>query len=251
MVAGWESRGFLGVGVSDIDSERAKALKLKEEYGVQITRVDEDSSAEHAGLKAGDVVLAYNGQRVEGTEQFIRMVRETPTGRTVTLTIVRDGAQQNVQATLGARKAPSMSMPDLANLKIEMPDFALLTPDVPRAMMSWRSGLLGIEAEALGETQLGDYFGVGSGVLVRNVMKGTAAEKAGMKAGDVLMKVDTTQVGTPRDVSNAIREARGAGKKTLPLMVMRNHKETTLQVTFDDASPATPKVRGSVVKHQD
>ena len=76
---------YLGVNLAEIDANRAKELKLKEDYGVEITRVEENSPAEKAGVKAGDVVLEYNGQRVEGMEQFGRMVRETPPGREVKL----------------------------------------------------------------------------------------------------------------------------------------------------------------------
>src|SRR6266498_480139 len=72
---------YLGIGVADIDTERAKALNLKEERGAEVTSVDPEGPAGKAGLKEGDVVLEYNGQRVEGTEQFVRMVRETPPGR--------------------------------------------------------------------------------------------------------------------------------------------------------------------------
>src|SRR6478736_5204357 len=72
---------YLGVNLREIDSERAKQLKLREEAGVELTRIEEDSPAARAGLKVGDAVLAYNGQRVEGIEQFSRFVRETPPGR--------------------------------------------------------------------------------------------------------------------------------------------------------------------------
>src|SRR4051794_30304129 len=71
---------FIGVMVQEIDSDRAKALKLRDEAGVEVTRVETDSPAEKGGLKVGDVVMQYNGQRVEGMEQFSRMVRETPAG---------------------------------------------------------------------------------------------------------------------------------------------------------------------------
>src|SRR5208337_722283 len=95
---------YLGVSLAEIDANRAKELKLKEDYGVEITRVEEGSPAEKAGVKPGDVVLEYNGQRVEGMEQFGRMVRETPAGREVKLTISRDGAPQTLSAMLAARK---------------------------------------------------------------------------------------------------------------------------------------------------
>src|ERR1019366_3458031 len=87
---------YIGVMMQEIDSERAKALKLHEEGGVEITVVEQDSPAEKAGLKVGDVVLKYNGQRVEGMQQFARMVHETPAGREVKIEISRAGAAQSV-----------------------------------------------------------------------------------------------------------------------------------------------------------
>src|SRR5216684_9081068 len=95
---------YLGVNLAEIGNERAKELKLREPAGVEITRVEEGSPAEKAGLKADDVVLEYNGQRVEGMEQFGRFVRETPAGREVRLSISRDGNPQTVPVTLAARK---------------------------------------------------------------------------------------------------------------------------------------------------
>src|SRR5258705_6450591 len=97
---------FMGVMVQEIDSDRAKALKLREEAGVEVTRVETESPAEKGGLKVGDVVMQFNGQRVEGMEQFSRMVRETPPGRDVKLEIVRSGAPQTVVVKVGARKSP-------------------------------------------------------------------------------------------------------------------------------------------------
>src|SRR5271169_6357988 len=77
----WTSGGsFLGVGVAEITSDRARALNLKEEAGVEVTRVDEDSPAAKAGVQRGDVILEFNGQRVDGIEQLQRLIRETPAG---------------------------------------------------------------------------------------------------------------------------------------------------------------------------
>ena len=73
--------GYLGIGAQDIDADRAKALKLKEERGAEVTNVIEDSPAAKAGFKEGDVVLEFNGQKVEGIEQLTRMVRRLPAGR--------------------------------------------------------------------------------------------------------------------------------------------------------------------------
>lgn len=245
----WETRAYLGVGVRDVDGERAKALNLKEEYGIEIIRVDEGSPAVGAGLKAGDVVLAFNRQRVEGTEQFIRLVRETPPGRAVKLLIVRNGTQQTITVPLGTRKNPSFG-PNMEEFHYEFPEMNIPMPDVPRAMMSWRNAVLGVEAEALGDTQLAVYFGVKDGVLVRSVVKGSAAEKAGVKAGDVLLKVDNDQVTSPRDVTNAMRHARSAGKKTFPILMTRERKEITVSVTVEEPQPALSKPKPAAAQHQ-
>src|SRR5580704_422498 len=95
---------FIGVMVQEIDADRAKTLKLHEEAGVEVTRVEPDSPAEHAGLKIGDVIMQYNGLHVEGMEQFSRLVHETPAGREVKLDIIRAGMPQVVTARIGARR---------------------------------------------------------------------------------------------------------------------------------------------------
>ena len=136
---------YLGVNLAEIDANRAKELKLKEDYGVEITRVEENSPAEKAGLKPGDVVLEYNGQRVEGMEQFGRMVRETPPGREVKLTISRNGATQTLTAVLGSRRS---RFPVNFPPNFEMPEFHM--PDIPQIYTATRSARLGVEAETLG-----------------------------------------------------------------------------------------------------
>src|SRR5206468_2701811 len=127
---------FLGVGVSDIDAERAKALNLKEERGVEVKNVDEDSPAAKAGIKVGDVVLEYNGQRVEGMEQFVRFVHETPVGRPVKLLISRNGATQTLTATIGSRQSNSIYLGG-DDFRFKMPEIRI--PDIPRVVTSWQS----------------------------------------------------------------------------------------------------------------
>ena len=242
---------YLGVGVAEITAERAKALKLKEERGVEITMVQDNSPASKAGLKVGDVVLEYNGGRVEGTAQFMRVVRETPPDRQVRLVVSRDGTNQTLTATIEKRRGMStgvMPMPgldkealrrDMERAREELRE--LRVPDVPRAYMSWQSGMLGVEAESL-TPQLAEFFGVKDGVLVRSVGKDTAAEKAGIKAGDVITKVDEGKVTAPRDITGAIRSLKE--KKTFPVTVVRNRKETTLSVTLEQPARTPPRPPG-------
>jgi serine protease Do len=230
---------YLGVGVADVSAGRVKALKLKEERGVEITSVETDSPAAKAGLRAHDVVLEYNGQRVEGTEQFMRVVRETPVERQARLTISRDGATQTLTATIGQRKGfGALTLPNenLQRAQEQLRNLQMRMPDVPHPNMSWQSGMLGVEAESLTD-QLAEFFGVKEGVLVRSVVKDSAAAKAGMKAGDVITKVDDTKVASPREITSATRSLRS--KKTFPVTVIRNHKEMTVSVTLEESRQTT------------
>ncbi|MGH7489226.1 MAG: PDZ domain-containing protein, partial [bacterium] len=192
---------------------------------------EEDSPASRAGLEVGDVILEYNGQKVIGAEEFSRLVRETPVGREVQIRISRAGADRALTAKVGSRPN-SVGVYEgiaIAAPHVEMPDFPM--PDIPRTLMSWRSATLGIEAEALGG-QLAQYFGVKEGVLVRSVMNGSAAGKAGIKAGDVILKVDDRSVAAPGEVSSALRSSHA--KKSVAIVLMREHKELTVTATIDD-----------------
>jgi serine protease Do len=219
---------YLGVGIREVDADRVKALKLKEEAGVEILHVEDGSPAEKAGIKAGDVILEFNGQKIEGIEQFSRMVRETPAGRDVKLGVVRGGSNQTIVAKIAARQAqgmPAIQIPDIGNIRL---------PDMPRTRMAWRNSVLGIEAESV-DGQLAEYFGVKEGVLVRSVNKGSLAEKAGIRTGDVITRVDNGNVASPSDVAERLRMQRG---KSVPVVVMRERKETPISVMIpnDDHS---------------
>jgi len=232
-------QSFLGVGVQEVDASLAEQLKLNEVRGVAVTSVVDDSAAAGAGIEKGDVVLAYNGQQVIGVEQFQRLVRETPVGREVTLAVSRDGDQRTVNVTMGSRtgiravvgsttlpfESSSQAFDALRNFRF---------PDTPQVFTTWRSSTLGIEAESLND-QLADYFGVEEGVLVRSVGEDSAAEKAGFRAGDVILEVGGDKVTTPREVTNALRDQEPG---EVAVAIMRDHQQRELSVTIE--APARP-----------
>lgn len=219
---------YIGVNVQEIDSDRAKALKLREEAGVEVTRVATDSPAEKAGLKSGDTILQYNGQHVEGMEQFQRLIRETPPGREVKLEVSRNGSPQTLTLKVGSKHNSVFAFAPTPAVAPRAYEFRM--PDMPRSFMSWQSSMLGVQAESL-DGQLAQYFGVKEGVLIRSITSGGAAEKAGMKAGDVIVRVDDTKVSTPSDVSSRLRSLQG---KQVTIVVMRDRKEVPLTVTLDE-----------------
>jgi serine protease Do len=225
-------RSFLGVAVVEINAERAKALKLSEEHGVEVTRVEEDSPASRAGLKIQDVVLEFQGQRVEGAEQFVRLVRETPSGRQVKLLVSRNGQTIHLSATIASRQ---MKMLEIGDMQIAVPHLPELPRapmgELPRSFVALENPVLGIEAESL-NSQLAAFFGVKEGVLVRSVRNGTAAARAGLRAGDVIVQVGGQNVVTPLEVVGALRASASA--KNVPLSIVREKKSLTLPVTIED-----------------
>jgi serine protease Do len=230
------SGSYLGVGVSEVDAERAKALHLKEERGVEVKYVDENSPAAKAGVKAGDVILEYNGQRIEGNEQFKRMVVETPAGRKATLGIFRNGSNQTLAATIEVRAMTDMSFTLAAPITSMGPmppmpsnfNFEYSMPDIPSGVMGWQNSTLGYVGEPV-DGQLAEFFGVKDGVLVRSVAKTSPAEKAGLKAGDIITRLEGNPVKSPREITSVVRRSRD--KKTLTLGIVRNKHDMTVEIT--------------------
>jgi len=230
---------YLGVDTRDITPDRLGPLHLKEESGVEITMVDQDAPAGKAGLKDQDVILTLNGEKVESVEQLRRMIRETPPDRVVTLGVSRNGQPMTFKVQLADRKnnyAYSYG-PKAKDFHFEMPVLPALPSlpdvDVPLSIVvvhsSVRSGLM---VENL-TSQLGDYFGAknGQGVLVRSVEKGSRAEKAGLHAGDVIVKINDEPIHDSSDFSHALRSRNG---NTAKLSILRDKKEQTITLTLPE-----------------
>ncbi len=237
--------GWLGLEIAEVNAEKAKELKLSAVRGVVVVGVLPDGPAAKAGLKENDAITGYDGQTVEGTVQFRRLVRETPPGRRVTLEVMRDGQPQKLTIEVGDRAAQlekHMWIGGEETLHEMHPHtFAFSMPDVRELgplpeVFDFHTPLLGISAEDLNR-QLGEYFGApeGEGILVREVRAGTPAEKAGLKAGDVITKVEGKPVRTLRDLRHQLREK--SDQKPVSLTVLRRGSELTIPVTIEKPRP--------------
>jgi len=233
------SGSYLGVDTRDITPDRLAALHLKDERGVEVTMVDQDAPAGKAGLKEQDVILTLNGADVQSVEQLRRMIRETPPGRMVTLGISRGGQLMTIKTELGDRKQSYAHNfgPDSKKFKFNMPMMpampVLPDMDLPASIVvvhsSARSGLM---VENL-TPQLGDFFGAknGQGVLVRSVEKGSRADKAGFRAGDVIVKINGEPIRDSGDFSHALRSRKD---NTASISVIRDKKEQTINITLPE-----------------
>jgi serine protease Do len=260
---GDDGGSWLGVETQEVTGEKAKELKLPAERGVVIGKIAPDSPASKAGLKENDVVTELNGQHVEGAVQFRRMIRETPGGRNLQLTVWRDGRSQTVSVTLGKaeelhgnmmKAAPGTfafrvpSMPEVA----EMPDLPEVAEIPGMPSMEWNGNMpytghprLGIDAEDL-NGQLGTFFGApeGEGILVRAVSNDSPAEKAGLKAGDVITSLNGERIRSVGDLRQKLASRNGDKdkddkKQTVKLGVLRNKSEMSLNVELPAAATRT------------
>jgi serine protease Do len=231
---GGSGSSYLGVDIADVTSERLSALKLKEEHGAEITMVDADAPAGKAGLREHDVILSLNGTAVESAAQLRRMIKEIPPGRVVTLGLSRDGRPQEIKVQLADRRKAMAWEPGNHEFKFEMPEMPKIPDiDLPISVViahsSLRSGLM---VESI-TPQLGEFFGVkgGNGVLVRSVEKGSRGEKAGFRAGDVIVKVNNQPVRDPSDFTHALRSSSGS---SAAVTVMRDKREQNLTLALPE-----------------
>jgi serine protease Do len=223
---GLETGGsYLGIAMVDVTADRASALKLDSERGVEVTKVQDGSPADKAGIKSGDVLVNYNGETILGAQQLVRFVRETPPGRHVKIQYSRDGKLQTATVLTSAPQEQGWELP------ARFPPFEgrfAMPPDIPTPLLIWRNSSIGIECEPV-DSQFAEYFGVKRGVLVRSVSSGSPAERAGLKSGDVVTAVGDRTISNPRDLTSALRDQRDSGK-SVQLSLMRDHKKINVSM---------------------
>jgi len=248
-------RSFLGVAVDEVTAQTAGDLRLAEEYGALIQSVVDNSGAKAAGLQLNDVVVGWNGTRVESARALRRMILESPIGRRVTLTIVRNGQQMQVSAAIGARSF-SLGIPE--------------TPDVPRAhemvelqtidSMEWTvtrgDGPHKVWSPCVG-TDNGPRIGVmvtttviharhphaetdEAQSVITEVFADMPAQDAGLLAGDVITSVNGTRVNAAEGVRELIHEfGRDTNVTHVTIGYARNGVASSVDVRLD----RTPRVR--------
>ncbi len=238
----------LGVRLEEVDKDVVARLKLKEEKGALVTEVLDNSAAAKAGLKKDDVILRFQGESVLTAAQLSRLVRDVPSGRKVDIDLFRAGAPLKVTATLenGEWSSQGMDMPELADLDRRLPRTFNFKLDEggPDWMTFARAGKgrLGITYTEI-EGQLAGYFKAPKdhAILVNSVVEGSAAEKAGIKAGDLLVKLGGSPIEGTSDLQDAVRDVEPA--KPTPVLVWRDGKSLELSVSLEGAQKPKTEAR--------
>jgi serine protease Do len=202
--------------------------------GVVIDSVREGTPATRAGLQKGDVVVEFDGERARSAQQFTRLVRETAPGRSVKMTVVRDGSRRTLDITPETRDSATLQqLPQVtADVFRALPrdfDFSFDQRGLWGESFFGTPRRMGVSIVPLSD-QLATYFGVKEGVLVSEVSSGTPAATAGMQAGDVITAVNGRSVMSSADLVREVREAEPGSM--IEVRVTRNHKEMTVKVAL-------------------
>src|SRR5437870_11305943 len=201
-------RGYLGVAIQDLTQDLAKSFGLKQAKGALVSSVAEDSPAQRAGLKQGDVIVAYQGKPVEDPAALQREVTHTPVNTKATLKIIRDGRAQEVTVTIGEQAE---------KVKVASADF------------STENALAGLEVQSLdlqAARELG-LHGKVQGVVVVDVEPDSLADRAGLAQGDVIKEINRQPIKSVRDYEKIVSNL----KKDESVLLLINRRGTALFIT--------------------
>lgn len=246
----------LGATIRDVNETDVTRAKLASATGAVLDNVQETGPAGRAGFKTGDVVLSFDNENVRSARHLQRLIDETPSGREVGVTVMRAGERVSLKIALDSRSGTYTysfsNFPTLQNtMELRQLDrlrdnFQLMTPGLYRdfntgfSFFNDRRLRLGIGVQEL-TTQLGEYFGTPAGVLVTEVDESSSGKTAGLRAGDVITKVNDQPVRSTQDLRRLLGNASGE----ISLTVTRDRKEQTLKVKLQDEEPTPGRtIRG-------
>ena len=192
------TRGYLGIGIQNLTSDLAESFGIKQVKGILVTQVYNNSPADKAGFKQGDVVVAYDGKDVADVGELRNNVSLTPPGSKKEITVIRDGKRKTLTATIGTLTAD----------KLAQAEGGSSTESTEK---------LGLTVQTL-TPQLAQQFNTdpGKGVVVTDVASGSIAEQAGLRPGAVILQVNRKPVNTVAQ----FREALNASNKTKKALML-------------------------------
>ena len=193
------TRGYMGVNIQSLTPDLAKALKLGERQGALVAEVVPGGPAAKAGIRRGDVIVAFNGESIKSSHDLPAMVAKTPVGEEASITLYRDGKTQKVPVTVA--KLPSE--------KVAREESS------PEGQSQWGLQLQEMTPQMARQRGLTDE----SGVMVVGVQPGSPAERAGLQRGDLIREVNRQPVQSVQEVRDAL--AKAESQDSLVLLVKR------------------------------
>lgn len=245
--------GYLGIEMEDVTKENFSRLGLGEVRGVAVSRVVENSPASSAGIQKGDIIVKFDGETVSSTRKLQRLVGEVAPDHKASVSVMRGGSEIALTVTIGRREAPMVlegGFPgggDPQTFEFRVPRIEGLPPFGDgegrrgTVIQLGERRTIGVMVTPLTK-QLADHFGVteGQGLLVNEVSDNSPAAKAGLKAGDVVVKADGKAIA---DNSGLVEAFNARKEGEVSLTVIRNRKMETIKVT-PEISKDGPAGRG-------
>lgn len=218
---------WLGVVTQSVDYDLAEAFDLEVKYGVIVNELIEDSPAEEVGLKIDDIIVAIDSEEITDYDDLVDLLDEREVGDKVTISLIRDGEKLEVVVELAKRPRGRLIWDRGSNYSFEFGNSS-------RSSHAY----IGVHVTDL-SSQLGEFFGVdkGRGALVREVEEDSPAEEAGLKAGDVIIAIDSDKMRDAGDVAEYIFDTEPGDK--VSITVVRDKAEVTLEVEVDESRGST------------
>lgn len=212
------TKGYLGVSIEPLSRQLKKELKA--EFGVVITHIEEDSPADNDGLMEDDVIQQVNDVKIRHASTLTRIIRKIKPGDSAAILVIRDGKEKLIKVTIGKFKESSCFSINLGKDQNIIRYFG-------------GKAYLGVQLHELNE-DLAGYFGAkpDEGVLVLKVEDNSPAEKAGIKAGDIIVKVDKEAISHPEDIQEIIAEFKAEDE--IDIEIMQKGKKKTVKVTLEE-----------------
>lgn len=207
-VKGKVTRGYLGVYLQEITEELKNGLNLPDQKGVLISEVSDNTPASRAGIKSGDVIVEFNGEKVKDVESFRFLVASTEVGKSVNIKLVRDGKEKTVTVKVG-----------------ELPDETAAVKSEPDP-----GSELGLKVVAIGDP-LTQAFNITakSGVVVVGLIPDTPAAQAGIAAGDVITAIGKREIKNLDDYQKAQAEIKKG--RTVVFQIQQQERKRYIAIT--------------------
>ncbi len=217
---------WIGVYTQEIDKDLQEAFDLSRNEGALVVDVVDDSPADEAGLRRKDIIVKFNGKDVDDPDDLIGLVEDTKIGDKAEVVFIRKGKEQKAEIEVARRPRH---------------DYDVITYGPGKKYSKSRSyyfsgrsdAYIGVAIQDLND-QLGDYFGIknGEGILVTEVFEDSPAEKAGIKAGDVIIRADNEEVARTSDLRDIIADHEEGD--TIEIEFIRRGDKQSLKVEIEE-----------------
>ncbi len=216
-------KGYLGVNIERVSPDDQKEFGVN--FGVLVIRLIKGEATDKAGIKKYDVIQYVNGEKIRRPEDLTEVIRACKPGSEAKIKLVRDGKEKEIPVIIGELKPGA--------------DFKFLPPEVGKEFKEFKfkshGAFLGVSLQSLENKDLAEYFGVkvGGGALVLRIDEDSPAEKAGFKAGDVIVQLNGKDVAKPKDVHKIIADLEKGDK--VDILVIRQKNKITLKAELEEA----------------